>query len=329
MKKMICLATTAGIVILGCAAFASHWASSPQLTPPEIRETLLARYRLAVLAIDMMDAGQLANARAIAQSMISQPFTEFEIIEGHRLLSRAARLEGDFRGADDELVAALAQYDQRPGLAARAPFYRAMIVMDRADLALLADNPARAIELYDEVRQTPTARPHDAQIAARNAAMLTAQLGNYQGAVDRADAFLASPLAERLSTAELIGLRASLASWLANAGNLTRARDESLSLWNEYPDRYDASLLETGLCAARLHPMPLECTKRLKLASELLDRIKALRGLQTRPPEAPSDDELAALERQALVVIADSVGCDDVNLVNWAREKLGLSVVNP
>lgn len=314
-----CIAATSACISLSCPGFRSNTTGQPT------RQELLARHQILARIVEQIDQGNLGAARVTAQSLVDAPLVPEEIIQGRRLLATIAQRQRDFPEADAHLRAAMAELDARPDLAIRRRTPRGSILMDQAQLAAFGRlHREEAIAIYDQVLARPDeASPRDQWIAAQNAAMLCVELGRYSEAVQRVDALLLTPAATEIPARELIALRASQASWPANAGDLAEAKRRSEAVWRDYQDQDDQAIFEVGLRLARWLPAPQKCAERLQLASTLLEKTRALRATPSINPNAPTPAQLDDIDQEILKVIADSHGCNDP-MVPWARQALGL-----
>lgn len=286
-----------------------------------------ARHARHMHALHLTDQGRFVEARAAISEMIENPDTDFQAIEAHRLMSRLCRAEGNIQGAEDALRAAITEWNERPNIHESAAALRVAITIDLADIAAFErDNTEEAIRLYDQaVAAGPQSSPRDYRIAAQNAAMLSANRGRYGDAVRRLDELLASSVGASMSEDDVVGLKASQASWAVASGDLDGGYRRYVEFWNEFGGRNELCVLEAGVRIAGWYPVPQECGQRLELCRALLAKVQAIRGAATRSSTAPSDAELDDLERSVLVVLADSEGCpDNDGLIARARATLGL-----
>jgi hypothetical protein len=307
--------------------------SPAQPDPNEFRARVAAERARQLQAVRDMDEGRFEDARALIQGMIDNPSSDFEAVEAHRLMSQLCRHQNDIAGADAALRAATAALDARPALEARTrsagASLRAILLMDRADLAAFARRDrAEAIRLYDAVLALQEGVPAFAsRLAAQNAAMLCASSGRLTEGVQRLDNLFASPAAADIEANELPELKVSQASWLAESGELAEAQRRYAAVWEEFGNREDLCVLKAGWELARMTPV---CADRLAMCRTLFSRTEAIRSAPQRSSEAPTDDELAKLESDVFVVVANSSGCgpEDEALVVQARARFGLPLLS-
>lgn len=324
MKKKQLLATTVlGLVtvcLVGWAASRSY--DPPGLSPEEHQQVALQRHQTRAVAINAMHAGDYAAARSHFAEMANQQTSDFDRVEGHRMLSLSHRHEGSAVAASASLDDAVAAFDASADLQARFPWLRGTLLMDRAELAAFhTDNKATAIDLYDLVRTAgPNANDRDKRIASQNAAVLCADLSRFPEACQRLDELLSSPLSGDMRLDEVISLRNSQASWYAQSGNLNEAFNRGLRLWQDFQDSNDPAILEAGATVASWYAVPTHCAERTALLRVLFVRLDTAR--MNLPADSDVFDRLLALEQDVLYATRDSFECGDDVLNQMAAARV-------
>lgn len=328
MKRSVFASSAVFVTAAACATLAVTFrpsASERSVTVPPraVNEDARAWLALSNEARRLMGEERFAEARAVIAGMLNNPHGDTGAIVVYQLLSQVSRLEGNIDGADTALVAAIAEFDRRPALLARMAWLRSGLVLERADLALHGRRDREAaITLYDQVLDAGLAQRKHTWAAAQNAAMLSAELGRLEEAVRRVDDLIASPAAAEISIEDLVALRGSQAEWVEESGNLGGAYARYAAVWNDYNQRNDAAVLHAGQRLAMWMPTPERCAERLALCTVLLEKISAVRA-EPPTPDTPISPDIASIEHQVLVVLADA-DCPDAELIAWARGVLGL-----
>lgn len=310
----------AACVSAAIAAAVSVAGASGQPEPPDRGRAARVRHAAKVEAITAMHAGDHIRAREHFASMVSNPVTIVETVEGHRMLALSHRLAGEVVDAAEQLQAATAAHSHNPAIEAQMPGLGAAILMDRAELAAFhQDNVEAAIALYDQVADLgAAASPRDGRLARQNAAVLCADAGRYPDACRRLDELLASAFAGSIPADEVRGLRCSQVFWYAQQGNLEEAMRRGAAVWNDNLDVADPRLADVGVTLAQWHPVPSECAARSALLLGVLTKIDAVRA----SPADPSDLALAhSVESEVLAAIADSADCQDAELIRQALQR--------
>jgi len=279
------------------------------------------RHERKATAIAKMHAGDHAAARAEFQRMIEQPASLTDAVDGRRMMAMSFRSAGETAAAGEYLAQALAALDTAPLPAETAAAMRALILMDQADLAAFGENDAAgAIRLYDAARAAaPSAK--DADTAARNAAILSADLGQYGEASLRVDALLASSEAKGMPTDELLPLLSSQASWFASAGNLDEAARHYLSLWDAHHNTDNAYVAFAGAQCVAWYPPQTHCEPKIALARGVLGMVDRLR-LAAAKVDASDQGLIASAEQTVATSLVNAAGCADAALVEEAQGRL-------
>lgn len=275
------------------------------------------RHGAKVRAIDAMHSGDHATARDYFVSLVTNPQTLLDPVEGRRLLAMSHRFAGEAGDALQELEAAEDALIANPEIEARYPGIGAAITMDRAQvLAFGRQDLAAALILYDQVAGSESgASIRDDRIARQNAAVLCASMGQFPEACRRLNELLASSFASNIPADEVRSLRSSQVSWYASQGNLEEATRRGLELWNANLDIADPRLADMAVTIAQWYPVPDACDARCALLLSVLEKIDAVRA----SPTEPSDLELAdSVESQVLDAIADSADCQNAALIQQA-----------
>lgn len=269
------------------------------------------------------DQGQHEAARAVYQAIQNSDPNSPDAVHAIRHIARSFRREDDFGQCLSHLQEAKSLI-QSPTFSHQLRESLLQVVrMEIADLtAFSLHDKAQAVLQYDEIAAAGGSDNDIARIAGRNAAVLTAELGRYAEASDRAERLLTSP-AFTLPIDDALQIRMSQVSWHAQAGNLEAAKAHCVTIWEQNQDRGDYSVLWAGLHLARWSSMPIECNTRLTVCRSLLTKLDAAQA-NTQQEDTFTQTQIEDMLKQVLVVIADSKDCGDDQFVSYARQRLGL-----
>ena len=316
----------AGVLAAVCGGiFAYGWQPVDTIRQPaSIRaRTTRELHERKVAAIERMNTGDHAGARIEFQRMIDRPSNALDSIDGRRMMAMSMRQVGEIAAAEVFLAEALDALNAAAVDAETDASMRSTIMMDQADLAAFsARDREKAIRLYDTVLAARV-RSRDYSTAARNAAILSAEIERYEEAAQRIDDFLAVPEAKRIPTDELVPLLCSQASWFASAGNIEEAARRYRAVWDTHQEPPSAYAALAGARVAAWCPPQTDCNTKMDLARGVLNMVDRLRSPDGVARQSSSDrDVLNSAEQQVAISILNAAGCADAGMIEDANRRL-------
>lgn len=250
--------------------------------------------------------GRFDDARAEISRFISEDASCEDRCQGFRMLASVYAAQSMPELAAETLDRATAVYESCDVLQRDGAHVGVGLLIDRAQLAEKRDR-ALAVQLYDQAAGSEGLSELERRIAMVNPVFLLSEMGQYDEALARGDAYLASPASESLSQDDRIGMLDSMASWCEVKGDFRKANERRLELWRTYGASDNPEVIDAAVRVARGYPPPEYCRERLELLHAAQDRVRALRA--AHPEDVTLQGRLDELQRDIAAGFADSQGC--------------------